>query len=313
VKILVLGAGGIGGYVGGRLTQAGADVTFLVREKRKQQLEAGGLRIESVYGSATITVKAKLKSEVGPEYDLVLLTCKAYDLPDAIESVAPAIGEQTVILPLLNGIAHIEMLTKRFGAARTWGGTAKIAVQLTPEGTVRHLNDWRNITFGAQEEVQPPKVAQFQALVEKAGIEAIVSPNIRRDLWMKLTHLATVATMTSLLRANVGEIVRTGDGAAMFQEVLRTHMEVATREGYKPDQKFINYYTDLFSQADSTYEASLARDIERGGQIESDHILGFMLEKCRAHGLPDQIHRAAYVAAKAYELRRAANRLPQRA
>lgn len=312
MKILVLGAGGVGGYFGGRLAETGADVTFLVRENRKQVLDAKGLRIESRYGNATVPVKTKLRSEIKPDYDLVILTCKAYDLDDALDTIAGAMGPQTTVLPLLNGVAHLARLNTRFGSQRVWGGTAKIAATVDAEGVVRHLNEWKAIVFGAQGGASPALVPQFKTLLDKAGVDATVSSNIERDLWMKLVHLATVATLTSLMRANVGEINRTPDGKKLFQRVLNANIEIASREGHVPDQAFIDTYRALFSEDQSLYEASLQRDIEKGGAIESDHILGFVLERCRAHGLPDDIQTLAYTHAKAYEQRRAANRLPAR-
>lgn len=310
MKILVLGAGGVGGYFGGRLAQSGADVTFLVREKRQRQLTSDGLTIESKLGNANLPVKTATAGTLTRDYDLVLLTCKAYDLENALDTVAPAIGENTVILPLLNGVAHLARLNERFGGARVWCGTAKIAATLTPTGTVKHLNDWSTVTFGAQDKIQTPRIAAFEQLLVKAGIDAHVSRDIVRDLWMKLVHLATVATLTSLMRANVGEINRTESGKALFMQVLATNIDVAGREGHIADEAFVKSYTELFSQADSLYEASLARDMEKGGAIEADHILGFMLERVRAHGLPDTIQLLAYTNAKAYEQRRAAHRLP---
>jgi 2-dehydropantoate 2-reductase len=311
MKILILGAGGVGGYFGARLIQAGADVTFLVREKREKQLAAQGLVIESPRGNATVPVKTVTQTTVTPGFDLVIFTCKAYDLADAMASIAPAVGENTHILPLLNGLAHMQVLNERFGVSRVWGGACKIMTTLAPDGVVKHLADFAVITYGAQDGVATDKLTSFKALLEKSGIEAIYAANIAREMWMKLTHLCTLATMTSLLRANVGEINRTAEGKALFREVFATHCEVATREGHAPDEAYKKFWIDTFTRDDVSAEASLLRDIERGGPTEADHILGFMLERVRAHGLPDTIHRLAYTGAKAYEQRRAAGRVPQ--
>lgn len=311
MKILVLGAGGIGGYFGGRLVQAGADVTFLVRPLRKAQLETQGLQIQSRHGDARLSVKARLQSEIDADYDLVILTCKAYDLLEALETIAPAMAGTAGVLPLLNGVAHIALLNDRFGEDRVLGGVAKIAATLTPEGVIRHLNDWCTVIFGEQDGRLSSRATRLKALFDKTSVDARVSPDIRRELWLKLVHLHTVAAMTSLMRANVGEIVRTPEGKDLLQRVLDTNIEIARREGYAPDEDFITTFRALFSQADSTYESSLLRDMERGGPIEADHILGFMLERCRAHGLSDSMHCLAYTSAKAYEQRRAADRLPK--
>jgi 2-dehydropantoate 2-reductase len=310
MKILVLGAGGIGGLFGGRLVEAGADVTFLVREKRKAQLSKGGLRIESPFRNAALTVNAKLQSELEPIYDLVLLTCKAYDLPSAIETIRPAMSGTTAVLPLLNGLAHVERLNEEFGASNVIPGTARIQLTLTPEGIVRQLNDWQTITFGEQDGSESARIDELKALFGKTPIEVKVSTNIMRELWLKLVHLATVAGMTCLMRANLGEIIRTPEGSKLLKDFLQINAEIAAHAGHRPDDKFLQTYHELFSQRNSLYEASMQRDLEKGGQIESEQILGFMLKKCREASLPDALHLAAYTHVKAYEERRAANRLP---
>ena len=310
MKILILGAGGIGGLFGGRLAQSGADVTFLVRDKRKRNLQAHGLRIESPFGDATLKVQARLASEIAPVYDLVLLTCKAYDLPSAIDTVRPAMSGAAALLPLLNGIAHMGVLNQEFGVANVIGGTAKVQVTLTAEGIVRQLNDWQTITFGEQDGVESERVRQLKSLLDKTPIDAKVSLNILRDLWLKLVHLSTVAGMTCLMRANLGEIIRTPEGSALLKTFFRINAEIAAHAGHRPDEKFISTYMDLFSQRDSLYEASMLRDLQKGGLIESEQILGFMLHRCREAKQPDALHVAAYTHVKAYEERRAAGRLP---
>ncbi len=311
MKLLVLGAGGIGGLFGGRLAQSGADVTFLVREKRKAALAEHGLRIESQFGNATLAVAAKLQSEIRPEYDLVLLTCKAYDLDSAIETIRPAMAGSTAVLPLLNGIAHIERLNQEFGQRSVMGGTARMQVTLTPEGVVRQLNDWQTLTFGEQDGSTSGRAAQLKAMLDKTGVEAKLSSNIMRELWLKLVHLSTVAGMTCLMRGNLGEIVRTPEGSDLLIKFFEANAEIAARAGHRPDDKFVATYKDLFRQRDSRYEASMQRDLEKGGQIESEQILGYMLRQCRAAGLPDALHLAAYTHVKTFEQRRDAGRLPR--
>lgn len=313
MKILILGAGGIGGYFGGRLLQAGANVTFLVREKRRRQLVEGGLRIESQYGNATLRADAKLQSEIEPGYDLIILTCKAYDLASAMETIRPAVSRSTAILPLLNGIAHIDVLNKEFGRDKVLGGTAKIQVTLSPEGSIRQLNDWQTLTFGEQDGSESPRTLELKALLEKTGIEVKLSRNIVRELWLKLVHLSTVAGMTCMMRANLGEIVRTPEGTMLLKAFFDANARIAAFAGHAPDEAFVRTYYSLFEQRDSRYEASMLRDIEKGGPIESEHILGFMLNKAREAGFDDTVHRIAYTHVKAYDERRAADRLPQRA
>lgn len=310
MRILVLGAGGTGGYFGGRLAAAGADVTFLVRERRLTQLQRDGLRIESPLGDATVPVRAVPRPEPSRRYDLVLLTCKAYDLADAMASIGAAMEGGAAVLPILNGIAHLQRLNERFGAGHVLGGTAKIQATLGPDGVIRHLNDWCSLTFGEQDGAGTARCRALLDAFAGTGVDARLSGDIRRELWLKLVHLATVAALTVVLRANVGEIVRTPEGGALFQRLLDLHAGIAAREGFPPDEAFLASYRALFSDPASTYEASLLRDLEQGRPIEGDHILGFMLERCRAHGLPDEILSLAWTHARAYEQRRAAGRLP---
>ena len=311
MRLLILGAGGIGGYVGGRLVQAGADVSFLVRPARQALLAANGLVIQSIKGDAVLSVNALRRDQLDPNFDLVLLTCKAYDLDDALASLAPAMAGHAAILPLLNGVAHLATLNQRYGSARVLGGVAKIAVTLTAEGVIRHLNDFCYLSFGEQNGQPSARTATLKALLDKTDVKAALATDIRRELWLKLVHLHTIAAMSSLLRANVGEILRTPDGAALFMQMLDTNLEIARREGHVPDEAFIANCRAMFSNPASNYEASLARDIERGGPVEADHILGDMLAFCRKHGLDDRLHALAYTGAKAYEVRRAAQRLPR--
>ncbi|MDI1262042.1 MAG: ketopantoate reductase family protein [bacterium] len=309
MRVLTLGAGAIGGYFGGRLSEGDTDVTFLVREARKRYLAANGLRIESQFGNYTTPVKAITKDEIDRPYDVVLLTCKAYDLPSAMESVRPAVGAETAILPLLNGLAHIDALNAEFGAHRVLGGIAKIAATLTPGGVIKHLNDWHYITFGEQSGELTDRVKSLKAAFDRTPVIASAVPDIMQAMWEKIVHLTTVAGMTCMMRASVGEISRVDGGSEAMIRFLQSNSEIADREGFRPSEAFMLEFRKLLSDETSAYTASMLRDLERGGPVEADHILGFMLGKARHHGLDDTLHRLAFLHVKAYEQRRAACRL----
>ncbi|HTH96370.1 MAG TPA: 2-dehydropantoate 2-reductase [Stellaceae bacterium] len=310
-KILVLGVGGIGGYFGGRLVEAGADVTFLVREERSKQLAERGLRIESPFGDARLKVKTLLAAEVKPSYDAVLLTCKAYDLDGAVAAIAPAVAPTGYVLPFLNGIAHMDVLNAQFGPARVLGGTAKIQSTLTGDGAIKQFNDWRTLAFGEQTGEMTERVKTLAALFAAAkGVEALAVPDIVQRMWEKLVHLSTAATMTCLMRANVGEILHTPDGQELFLEQLHTAASIAAAHGHRPSDAFMKLWVETFSQQDSQYSTSMLRDIERGSRTEVEHILGYMLQKAREADVPHHTLLLAYTHIKAYEQRRAANRLP---
>ncbi|HUB45831.1 MAG TPA: ketopantoate reductase family protein [Acetobacteraceae bacterium] len=308
-RILVLGAGGIGGYFGGRLAESGADVTFLVRDARRKLLRERGLRIESPFGNAVLAVATTSTDDVKPVHDAVLLTCKAYDLDAAIASVAPALTSTGYVLPLLNGIAHIDVLNRHFGEGRVLGGTVKIQATITPDGAVKQFNDWRTITFGEQSGTMTQRVATLAALFERArGVEALAVTDIRQRMWEKLVHLSTAAAMTCLMRANVGEIVRTPEGRDIFIDQLRTSAAIAAANGHQPSEAFMQSWEQTFSQRDSCYSTSMLRDIERGGRTEVDHVIGFMLRSAREAGIPCDTLRLAFTHIKAFEQRRAAGR-----
>jgi 2-dehydropantoate 2-reductase len=314
MRILVLGAGALGGYFGGRLLEAGADVAFLVRPRRRAQLERDGLVVESPYGAFRRRPVPLLSSEdAAPGWDVVLLACKAYDLEDGIAAIRPAVDARTAVLPVLNGVSHIETLRREFGAERVLGGIAKIQATLAPDGSVRHLNDWRYLTFG---EMDGRMSLRVQAIAEAAsgarGVVAAAVPDIAFRLWEKLVHLGTSAVSTVLMRANVGEIVRAAPGgAALLLRVLERNAAIAAAHGHPMRDSFLEEYRAVFSDRESAYSASILRDLEAGGRIEADHILGFLLEAARRAGVPAELHEAAFLHAKAYEQRRDAGRLPR--
>lgn len=306
MRMLCLGAGAIGGYFGGRLAESGADVEFLVREARKARIASDGLRIESKYGNCHLKVRAVTANEAKGPYDIVLLTCKAYDLPGAILAIEPFVGPDTAVLPLLNGVAHMEVLNEKFGRSRVLGGVAKISSTLSPEGVIKHLNDWRYITMGEQNGEMSARVLELKAAFDKTSVIATAVPNIMQMMWEKVVHLSTVAGMTCAMRASVGDIARTDDGTVMMIELLERNAKIAGCEGYPPSETFLAEYRQLFHDTSSPYMASMLRDIERGGPIEADHILGFMLRKARQHGVDPLFHQFIFTHLQAYEQRRAA-------
>lgn len=314
MRVLVLGAGALGGYFGGRLAEAGtAEVAFLVRPARRAALDREGLRIESPFGAWQGRVATLGAAEARPGWDLVLLSCKAYDLDDAIAAIRPAVDGRTAILPVLNGLSHLDRLTEAFGQERVLGGLAKIQATLAPDGTVRHLNDWRWLTFGERDGGVSDRVRAIEAAFAPArGVEAHAVPDVMARMWEKLVHLGTGAIGTVLMRANVGEIVRSPGGAAFLHRLLDRNAAVAAAAGHPVRDGFLAEYRAVFGDARSAYATSMLRDLEAGGRIEADHILGFLLDCVRRAGLPDELHEAAYLNAKAYEQRREAGRLPPR-
>lgn len=312
MRVLVLGAGALGGYFGGRLVEAGsAEVCFLLRAARRAAIDREGLRIDSPFGAWQGRVATIAADAARPGWDVVLLSCKAYDLEDAIAAIRPAVDARTSILPVLNGLSHVDRLAAEFGADRVLGGLAKIQATLAPDGTVRQLNDWRWITFGEVAGGLSERVRAIEAAFAPAkGVVAQAVPDIMARMWEKLVHLGTAAIGTVLMRANVGEIARSPGGVDFLHRMLDRNAAIAAARGHPVRDAFLQEFRAVFADTGAAYATSMLRDLEAGARIEADHILGFLLEAARAAGVPHEVHEAAFLHAKAYEQRRDARRLP---
>ena len=192
MRILVVGAGAIGGYFGGRLLEAGRDVTFLVRPRRAEQLARDGLVIRSRLGDVERPAPTVVAEALRAPFDLILLSCKAYDLDDAIASFAPAVGRETAILPLLNGMRHLDALEQRFGARAVLGGQCAISTTLDAEGRVLHLNDAHFLSFGERDGAMSARVEAIAADFAGAKFDARASGAILQEMWEKWVLICTV-------------------------------------------------------------------------------------------------------------------------
>jgi 2-dehydropantoate 2-reductase len=293
------------------LAQAGADVTFLVRERRARQLAADGLVIESPQDRVVLPVNTVLADAVKPIYDIIILSCKAYDLDSAIAAIAPAMAAQTCIVPLLNGISHIDTLDAAFGAERVMGGSCQIAATLTRDGVVKSMVDVHSITWGARQPSQQAAAERLGAAFADAPlVDARVSATSLLDMWEKIAFLSTLAGMTCLMRASVGEIIATADGNDLMLRYVRTSLAIATAAGFAPRAHVVERFEKILTTPGLALTASMLRDLEGGGEVEADHIVGFMLGKAREYRIDDSLIAVAYTHLKAYQNRRAANRLP---
>jgi 2-dehydropantoate 2-reductase len=308
VRVLVVGAGAVGGYFGGRLLEAGRDVTFLVRPARAALLAKTGLQITSHFGDVALPAPPTVLADtLRQTFDLVLLSCKAYDLDGAVDAFAPAVGPDTIVLPLLNGMRHLDVLDARFGARRVLGGSCLISAHLEETGRIIHRNESHRLTFGERSGGRSPGVDAIAALMAGCRFDWRASDTIIRDMWEKWVFLATLAGMTCLMRAAVGDIVAAG-GADLTVALLEECAAVAIAAGYPPRPEFRERVREQLTSADSSLAASMLTDIERGGHTEADHILGDLLRR-RGPNDPDRsLLRLAYTAVKAYEVRNARER-----
>ena len=309
MKILVLGAGAIGGYFGGRLVQAGADVSFLVRERRQLQLQQQGLVVRSPHGDFQVPVRALRQEQIDAPADLVLLACKAYDLDDAVAAVAPAMGAHTTLVPLLNGIAHIERLQAAFGPARVAGGSCGIPATLSPAGEVVQLGPSHRIVFGrlpgTAAEAQP-RLEALLARFRATPVTAELDEQMMRALWEKFVGLATLAAMTCLMRGTVGDILAADDGAALFAQTFGACEGAARAAGYALREAPMAAFRAMMADRSSTLTASMLRDLEGGGRTEGAHVVGDMLHRVSAAGLDPGALRLAWCHLQVAERRRRA-------
>lgn len=308
MKILVLGAGAVGGYFGARLMQVQADVTFLVRPVRKEKLSREGLRILSPRGNVTVKPHLITDSTFGGPYDLVLLACKAYDFDSACAAIRPAMSRGALVLPVLNGMRHFALLDAAFGASNVLGGTAAIAAVLRDDGTLVHSSQFASLSFGERGKAAatPRKLlTDLAALTERAGIDGGLHPNIDQGLWDKWVLLCSLAATTGSLRASVGEIVATRHGSDLMLEVLDECRQVAKAAGHEPDATTLGKARGLLTQQGSEFHASLLGDLLRGGLIEGEHVVGDMFARAQAAKIAAPNLRFALTALQIYENLRA--------
>jgi 2-dehydropantoate 2-reductase len=306
MRIVVVGAGAIGGYFGGRLLQAGRDVTFLVRPKRAAELARDGLVIKSPGGDVTLKNPPTVQADGFTEkFDVVLLSCKAFDLDDAIKSFAPAVGPQSAIIPLLNGMRHLDVLDSRFGKDRVLGGQCGIAATLDEHRHVVQLAPvFQLLTFGERDGRMSDRVRAIAENFAAGNIGSQASGNIMQEMWEKWVLLTTLASSTSLMRAAVGHILAAPGGRDFILGVRDECIAVAKSAGFAPREAFLTRTTGMLTTEGSPLTASMFRDIKAGAPVEADHIVGDMIARGDAAKVPVPRLRIAYTHLKAYESQR---------
>ncbi|MCD0500517.1 2-dehydropantoate 2-reductase [Achromobacter sp. MY14] len=307
MRLLFLGAGGTGGYFGGRAAQAGADVTFLVREPRAARLRDQGLRIQSPLGDVTLQPKLVTQQTLQGAYDVVVLSCKAYDLASAIDAIRPAVGPNTAVLPIMNGVLQYDVLDREFEPHRVLGGLCQINATLGPEGEVVHLGKHANIVFG--ERAGPARSERCVALEQAlAGGEYVsrLSEDIHQDMWEKYVMLTTLAAATCLMRGSIGQIASTDDGIDILKSLLQESQSVAAASGHAVRPEADAFVQNLISDRTQPMTASMFRDLRQGLPVEADHIVGDMVNRARTLGVDATYLRVAYSHLQVYQAQRAA-------
>ena len=304
MRALVVGAGAIGGYFGGRMLQAGRDVTFLVRPKRASELASAGLVIKSPNGDGTLKNPPTVQADsIKDHFDVVFLSCKAFDLDDAIKSFAPAVGPKTSIIPMLNGMQHLKILDDRFGPERVLGGLCAIAVTLNEAREVVQLQPMQSLAFGERDGKTSERVG---AIAEAFSVVkgAVASQNVIQDMWEKWVFLCSIAASTSLMRAPVGVIVSSPGGRDFLLGIVDECSAVAKAAGHEPGAAAFQRTKTMLTAEGSTMTASMFRDIKVGAKVEADHVVGDMIARAEAAKIPVPKLRVAYTHLKAYEKQR---------
>jgi 2-dehydropantoate 2-reductase len=305
MQFLVLGAGSQGSYFGGMLLQGGADVSFLVRPGRAAELAERGLVIKLPEGEIRRQVKTLVAGRLDRRYDVVLLTCKSYDLDSAVEAITPAVGENSAILPVLNGINHIAVLEDRFGRDRLLGGLSNIASARTPEGEVVRLPGTAGTTvFGELTGARTARCEAIQRAFAVSGLPSRVSDRIIAEMWLKLFGFASIAVIATLTRARAGEIAAAPGSAAFIAAVTDECAQLTTAEGYPPPEEMKSAIGDIFAQPGSIYSPSILRDLEQGRPTEGDHTIGELVRRATRRGIPAPLLQAALCNLQVQDLRR---------
>lgn len=310
MRILIVGAGAVGGYFGARLAAAGRDVTFLVRSERAARLRADGLVVRSPAGDVDLQPVVVERDALDGPYDVILLTVKAYGLESALDDLAPAVGPRTMIIPTLNGMAHLDRLRERFGPDRVLGGSCVIAAQLDADQAVRHLGMDPSLRFGEWDGSSTARVAQVQEAFSVPGFSVSTSTRIVADLWEKWVFLGSAAASTCLLRGSVGQIVAAG-GAATVAAIIDEATAVASHAGHRPRPESEERTRALLTAAGSTFTASMYRDLQEGRPIERAQIIGDLVDRAHAAGLDVPLLAAANTALTIYEKTRGQDRSPE--
>lgn len=296
MRILVVGAGAVGGYFGARLVQAGRDVDFLVRPARAEILRERGLVLRGVDGTEeTVRADTVTAAEVGPDYDLVVLTVKSYGFESALEDLAPAVGPGTVVLPFLNGMAHIDALVDRFGAERVHGGVAMVMTRLGEHGEIMEIGRMSELVHGP---LHPDPVVgsdRVHAALDTGTFGVRPTDQVVQELWDKWVFLATLGVCTCLMRAPIGEINRAPGGAAFTAAVLDEACAVAAASGYAIGERTRSRTEQFVGSTSASTTTSMYWDLTHGNPVEDDHIVGDLIRRAERLGVPTPLFEVARV------------------
>lgn len=291
MRIAVMGAGALGGYFGGRLAAAGHQVTLIARGAHLATIRAKGLRILSPRGDLHVTEIAATDDPgtIGP-VDVIMFMVKNYDVEAGAEAIAPMLGPETMVVTCQNGVSAHERLGAVIGPERVVPGVARIPADVPEPGVINHSAMWDTLSFGEVEGRVTARIEEFRDAILGAGATAVVPENILHDLWEKFISQATLASLTTLTRLDIGPLRRNPDSRALFLAA----MEETERVGRKvvPDLPagLVEKAWSIIGTLPDTMHASMLDDLNAGKRLEVDYLSGEVVRLGREHGVPTPIH-----------------------
>ncbi|NYF90325.1 ketopantoate reductase family protein [Tunturiibacter empetritectus] len=307
MKILVVGAGAVGGYFGARLAQAGRDVTFLVRPARAEQLQKDGLRILSPHGDATLKPKTITTSEITTPYDLIFLSVKAQALDQAIKDLTPAVGPDTMIYPVLNGMRHMETLSQVFGEQKVLGGVCMVSTELDDQNRIVQMTPMQKLIYGERNgegersgEITP-RIRALDEALRDASFDTELSTTITQAMWHKWVMIASLGLVTCLLGGPIGEVNSVPDGEQTALQAVDECTAIGKACGFPYPPPLHEWLRKQATTKDSKLTSSLYRDLQKGAPIEVDTILGDLLDQGHAHHLETPLLQACCVRLRVYQ------------
>ncbi|MBB2203389.1 ketopantoate reductase family protein [Gluconacetobacter tumulisoli] len=303
-KVLIVGAGAVGGYFGARMATAGHDVTFLVRPTRLRQLRTDGLRLISPLGNATLAPQMVTSDDIDGLYDIILLSVKAYSLASAMDDFAAAVGPNTRIVPLLNGMRHLDVLAERFGDPKVLGGTCFIVSKLDSEGQVVQVGSLPKLTFGPRSAGDNAPIRNLKDALSGPGFETILSDHIIQEMWNKWALLASLGTVCCLMRATVGEVASVPAGEDFARATIGECASIAAAAGYPLTEETLGGIVRLLTAKESSLTSSMFRDLSQGAPIEATQIIGDLVKRARTHQIATPILDLTNLNLSVYEQRR---------
>ncbi|WP_028921145.1 ketopantoate reductase family protein [Pseudonocardia acaciae] len=285
MRILVVGAGATGGFFGGRLAQAGRDVTFLVRPGRAAVLRERGLRIVGLGENTVLEPRLLLADQIDGPYDVILLGVKAAGLENAIADLAPAVGPDSRIVPMLNGMRHVDVLSERFGASAL-GAVAKVMSTVDSNGDIARLGELRSLSYGSLDGRPDPRLDEVHDALTGAGFDTAVSSDIVGDMWSKWAFIASVGAVTCLMRGTVGEVNAAPGGTEFAEAVVAECAAVTAAAGHPVPDADLKAISATVTAEGSPHTSSAYRDLAGGHPVEVEQIFGDLVARARRLGVP---------------------------